>query len=274
MLRSLLPLTIGLLCMVTPSGGQTVAVTLSSPQDGLTVAGGQTIEWSIWFTVSEDTPSTNDGLALLSVDLVQDGGNPAGIELQPAEGVPAGMENFSRPDGISNPGEGGGPTGYVGVQRGSIGAYDLIQIGGGQNNFGVASPPGSGVGENAIVDAAVGHGGSVLLASGSFEAPSACGEFTVRIANGVANTLDSIETPPTASPASPATVTYAAQAITFTVGLTGDIDGDNAVGLPDLSALLTNFGLSGSGLEGDLDGDGSVDLADLSALLENFGLSC
>jgi hypothetical protein len=56
----------------------------------------------------------------------------------------------------------------------------------------------------------------------------------------------------------------------------GDLDGDGAVGLSDLSALLTNFGL-GAGVPyegGDLDGDGDVDLADLSALLGNFGAVC
>ncbi len=57
---------------------------------------------------------------------------------------------------------------------------------------------------------------------------------------------------------------------------TGDLDGDGAVGLGDLSRLLQNFGVS-SGMsyeDGDLTGDGGVDLADLSALLEVFGLPC
>lgn len=55
-----------------------------------------------------------------------------------------------------------------------------------------------------------------------------------------------------------------------------DLDGDDAIGLGDLSLLLENFGVgSGAGPEdGDLDGDGDVDLADLSALLELFGLPC
>lgn len=54
----------------------------------------------------------------------------------------------------------------------------------------------------------------------------------------------------------------------------GDLDGDCIVGLSDLSALLTNFGLTGAGLAGDTDGDGDVDLADLSALLSQFGNNC
>lgn len=55
-----------------------------------------------------------------------------------------------------------------------------------------------------------------------------------------------------------------------------DLDGDGAVGLSDLSVLLTNYGAGGgmTPADGDLDGDGDVDLADLSALLERFGVSC
>jgi len=56
----------------------------------------------------------------------------------------------------------------------------------------------------------------------------------------------------------------------------GDIDYSGAVGLSDLSAVLTNFGLAaGQSYEsGDIDGDYDVDLADLSALLERYGVVC
>ncbi|MEP0846553.1 MAG: hypothetical protein HRF50_06985 [Phycisphaerae bacterium] len=54
----------------------------------------------------------------------------------------------------------------------------------------------------------------------------------------------------------------------------GDLNGDGAIDLADLSALLTNFGGSGGAAQGDLDGDGDVDLADLSAMLERFGTFC
>lgn len=54
----------------------------------------------------------------------------------------------------------------------------------------------------------------------------------------------------------------------------GDLDGDCVVGLADLSALLTNYGLSGQGLVGDTDNDGTVGLADLSALLTQYGTDC
>ncbi len=62
----------------------------------------------------------------------------------------------------------------------------------------------------------------------------------------------------------------------FAPGCPGDLDGDGAVGLSDLSALLTNFGvMSGATFEdGDLNGDGAVSLADLSELLTYFGVTC
>ncbi len=56
----------------------------------------------------------------------------------------------------------------------------------------------------------------------------------------------------------------------------GDLDGDSAVGLSDLSALLSHFGIGGGMTyeNGDLDGDGDVDLADLSELLSLYGTAC
>jgi len=55
----------------------------------------------------------------------------------------------------------------------------------------------------------------------------------------------------------------------------GDVDGDNVVGLSDLSVMLANFGSTSAGPEdGDLDGDGDVDLADLSLLLSRYGTRC
>jgi len=56
----------------------------------------------------------------------------------------------------------------------------------------------------------------------------------------------------------------------------GDIDGDNQVGLADLSVLLANFGTAAGAApeEGDLDGDGDIDLTDLSVLLAAFGAVC
>ena len=56
----------------------------------------------------------------------------------------------------------------------------------------------------------------------------------------------------------------------------GDLDGDGAVTLTDLSIQLASFGTTTGATEddGDLDGDGDVDLTDLSLLLAAFGSSC
>lgn len=54
-----------------------------------------------------------------------------------------------------------------------------------------------------------------------------------------------------------------------------DLNGDHAVGLSDLTILLSHFG-SGSAMcgEGDLDRDNDVDLNDLTAFLAEFGVAC
>jgi Domain of unknown function (DUF5122) beta-propeller len=55
--------------------------------------------------------------------------------------------------------------------------------------------------------------------------------------------------------------------------LPGDLDGDGAVGLADLSRLLPHFGQSGGPAlaDGNIDGDEDVDLTDLAILLGHFG---
>ena len=77
------------------------------------------------------------------------------------------------------------------------------------------------------------------------------------------------------SPVDGASVSYAAETISFTVGATvvGDVDGDGDVDLTDLSQLLSNYGMTSGATweDGDMDGDGDVDLTDLSMLLANYG---
>jgi hypothetical protein len=265
--------TLMVLALTTTAAAQTVTLTLSSPQDGQVVASGATIQWSIVFSVSS---GDNEGLALLSVDLRQDAGNPAFLDIPPADGVPAEMTNFSRPDGISNPGETDPVTGYVGVQRGPSGAMNLIQVGGGQNTFGEALPPGSGIAENANVVGGVGQDAPGVLASGSFAAPTACGTYTFALAEAVANVLEQLNDPPAFSPVLEAVVDTAAGSLSFAVSLLGDLDLDGDVDLTDLAQLLAHYGMTeGASYEdGDLDGDGDVDLTDLAGLLANYGRSC
>ncbi len=151
------------------SAEPTLILILESPQNGLTVAPGTAITRTINAAASE---RDNRGLALISCDLVQSPDNSLCFDLTPANGVPREMTNFSRPQGVSNPGEGGGATGYVGVQRGPNGETyrDLIQIGGGQNTFGAALLAGSDIAENAEVVADVGVGTPAVIAAGSLVA--------------------------------------------------------------------------------------------------------
>lgn len=253
---------------------QSVTLSLTSPQNGTTVAPGATVNWSISFSVSS---GDNQGLALLATDLLQDAANPAFFDLTPAAAVPAAMANFSRPAGISNPGETNPATGYGGVLRGDPGAKNLIQIGGAQNTFGQARPAGSGIAENANVIGGVGQSGAVVLASGSFVAPSTAGVYAFNLANAVANALTQVNAPPAFSPVVDAPVTLGAGGFSITVGAPncpGDLNDSNSVDISDLSILLSQFGSVGAGFSGDLDNDGDVDITDLSMLLSNFGTNC
>lgn len=256
--------------LAAAASAQTVTVMLSSPQNGQNVSAGATINWTIGFTASG---GDNEGLALLVADLVQDEGNPATLDIPPAGSVPGAMANFARPAGITN------PAGYSGTQVGAAGARNLLQIGGGQNTFGVAPPSGSGLGQSVNVVSGVGQSGAVTLASGSFTAPGTPGEYTFRLANVRANTLVDRNNAPAFSPVSDALVDATAGTITFSVGgssCVGDLDGDNDVDLSDLAVMLANYGTtSGAGPEdGDTDSDGDVDLTDLAVLLSAYGTPC
>ena len=261
------------LTMAAGATAQTVTLTLDSPQNDQAVQPGASIDWHILFTVSQ---GDNQGLALLSCDLVQDPNNPALLDMPPADGVPTEMTNFSRPDGICNPGETDPVTGYIGVQRGEVGQMDLIQVGGGQNTFGQAMLPGSGVAENANVVPGVGQGTPQVLASGTFAAPTACGTYTYELTDAVANVLLEHNDPPAFSPVAQPAIDTAAAGISFAIALLGDLDFDGDVDLADLAQLLGNYGET-SGMtyeDGDLDGDGDVDLSDLAGLLGSYGDTC
>lgn len=273
MLRKTLSL---LMILTAPAAfGQTVTLTLTSSKNGLTVTAGTAIDWTISFT---DSTGDNQGLALLCVDLTQDPNNPAKFDIPKAAAAPSGMAKFARPQGVTNPNE-GGINGYQGVQRGTAGSKNLLQIGGAQNTFGTARTAGSGVAENANVSSGIGQSGSTSLANGNFNAPSTAGTYTYSLANGFANVLVQRNSPPAISTVKQATVAVSGGSFTFTVGgsvCTGDLNGDNHVDLSDLAALLANYGLASGATysQGDLNGDGKVDLSDLAALLAVFGNNC
>jgi len=257
-----------LVLVAAPLSAQTVSLFLASPQSGDIVSPGTTINWTIQFAAS---PGDNAGLALLSVDLVQAASNPVKIDLPPASAVPATMVNFSRPAGISNPGETNPLTGYVGAQRGAQGQKNLRQVGGAQNTFGQARPAGSGIAESAIVVAGVGRGGNMPLASGSFTAPTAAGTYTYQLENAVANVLTAVNAPPQHSPVTSAAVNLVAPSITFIVGSPScdacDVNCDGVSNGRDIQAFVRSLQPSApppcSPCAGNMNASGGITAADV-----------
>ncbi len=258
----------------------TATVYLESPAAGQTVAPGTAIAWSIKVSVST---GDNLGLALISADLVQDPNNPAKFDIPPgdAASIPAIMSGFNRPGGITNPGEGGAPSGYIGVQRVASGQTykNLIQIGGGQNTFGQA---GTGFGTDPNVEGGIGQSGQQLVLSGTFNAPATNGVYTFRLENVLVNVLDTLNTPPNFSQVSAATVNTSAASFSFTVGPTaciGDTNCDGTVGFGDINPFVA--GLTGgpmcNPLNFDINQNGTVGFDDINpfvALLSGGGGPC
>jgi hypothetical protein len=199
--------------------GQTVAFSLDSSKDGKAVTPGTMIDWTIRVAVSS---GDNAGLALACCDLVQSSSNPALFDIPPADAgsIDPNMLNFSRPLGISNPGEGGADSGYIGVQRGPDGQKNLIQLGGSQNSFGQALPAGSGLAENDTVIPGIGQSAAPqILVSGQFPAPAAPGKYTFSLENALANVLDVVNPPPNYSPVTSVTPDTSSASFSFTVGV-------------------------------------------------------
>jgi len=249
-----------------------VTLSLTSPSNGLSVQPGQRIDWTITAAVAS---TENLGLALLTVDLVQDRANPALLNLTPGQRPPE-LDNFDRPAGISNAGPGGVGSGFGGTPLGPDGQRNLAQIGGAQNTFGV---PGTGLGESVDPDAGIGQGPlPQIIAAGSIIAPSATGVYRFRLTNADVNVLASIATPPAHSTVIKPIIQIASEIkiVVSPSDCVGDIDGDNEVTLADLGILLAHFGTPAGATpaDGDLDGDGDVDLADLAIVLSSFGTIC
>ncbi|MCA9255402.1 MAG: hypothetical protein KDA33_07175, partial [Phycisphaerales bacterium] len=220
---------------ISPVLAENVVFSLTSPQSAMEVAAGATINWQI---TAEITSGGSAGLSLVAVDLLQDGANPESLDLPPADGVPTEFAGFSRPAGISNPGEGGATTGYIGVQRGNPGALNLVQIGGAQNSTGVGA---AAIGTDTSLEGGLGLSGPVVIAQGSFAAPATEGTYSFQLANALANTLDSIQVAPTPSPVSKATTSFAAGSFSFTVVAStqnlGDMNCDGFVDDADIGAF-------------------------------------
>jgi hypothetical protein len=266
----LICLATGALSTATQAGG-TVTFSLSSPSANCTVHPGASVQWSISFTVSG---GDNLGLALAAVNLLQDPANPALFDI-PVGTRPQGMQDFDRPDGISNPGPGGVGSAYGGTPVGATGAKNLVQIGGAQNTFGVA---GDGIGLDFDVRGGVGQGGPEILAAGSFPAPATFGVYIFSLGSPIANTLNEIVPPPDFSPVSAATASISSGSVTFTVALhaTGDMNCDCVVNFDDINpfvlALSDPAAYSAAYpdcdiLNADCDHDGDVDFDDMNPFI-------
>jgi hypothetical protein len=265
----------------------TVTFSLASSQNGQTVPPGTAIDWAI----SASLPTSGSaGLAMVCVDLVQASGNPTFIDLPPAAGVPSGMTNFSRPLGVSNPGEGGATTGYIGLQRTPTGQgyKNLVQIGGGQNTVGSTLAAEYDAAQSATVVSGIGQGGTAqFIASGSFQAPGLPGTYTIQLAEAVANVLDSVSPPPV-PPAywqvSSANVDVTGASFSFTVvGMVlGDLNCDglfNAADIPHFAEAILDSAVYAADHDGnphppcqrnhaDLNGDTRVDGLDIQYFLD------
>jgi hypothetical protein len=276
-------LTCAGLCLLGLTAGAlatgTAALTLSSSVAGQNVAAGAPVDWTIQVTVSA---GDNFGLALIACDLAADPNNPALFDIPPGTTIPTVMNGFNRPGGITNPGEGGALSGFIGVQRGTAGQKNLIQIGGAQNTFGQAGTGGMATDPN--VDSAIGQAGPQTILSGSFLAPSAQGTYSFSLQNGVVNVLTQVQSPPQFSTVSRATVDVTAASFTFTVGGTtpGDLNCDTVVDFDDINPFvlaLSNpeaYALAYPDcniLNGDCNGDSLVDFDDINpfvGLLSGF----
>lgn len=252
--------------LVSAATAATVTFSLSSSQNGQTVSPGTSIDWEISVVVSN---GDNAGLALVSADLVQDGGNAEAVVLPKASTIPASMSNFDVPAGIANPGEDGDATGYIGSVRNG----NLIQIGGAQNNFGT---PGATIGTNATPVAGVGQSGAQVVASGSFPAPSTDGSYTFSLQNVLANVFTSIGAPGQFSPVEAATADAASANFSFTVGASafqpGDLNCDGLINTSDIDPFVLAL-LDPAGYDAafpacdrnlaDVNQDGSVNTSDI-----------
>jgi len=252
------------MCLTSLAGTATFA--LVSPQAGTSVQPGATISWSVQVAVST---GDNVGLALFACDLVQDAANPAKFDIPygTAGSIPALLSGFNRPGGITNPGEGGQASGFVGVQRGTAGSKNLIQIGGGQNTFGQA---GSGFGTDVNVESGIGQSGAQLVLSGSFPAPATSGSYTFRLENAIANVLGSVATPPAFSPVVAATTNTTGATFTVTVSSApavckGDMNCDGQKSFADINPFVQYLSAFASWqaafpgcnpLNGDINNDG------------------
>lgn len=144
------------------------------------VGQGASVTWTLRAVVTGE----NLGLAAVSADLTPSG--PTAVVLTPGT-TPSLMLGFARPGGFSNPapagssassGFGGTPVDLPGGSR------KLIEVGGMQNVFGVAT---ISQGVDVAADESVGSApNGVIVTSGEFTAPTTQGSYEIGITNPAA----------------------------------------------------------------------------------------
>lgn len=267
-----------------------VIVTLDSPVGNQRIDPGRSVEWTL--AVEVVSAGRDFGLAGLVTDLVMSDypALPPNNPFQPST-VPAGMERFSRPLGISNPPPPGWPEspGYGGTPAvimldlfGSpFPAFALLEVGGLQNSFGVS---GGAVGTETACLEGVAQGDPQVVATGSFPAPGRPGHYVVELQHLVANVFSFIATAPIESrvqqvsgefwwydtPADDFLVSN--WGFVFDVECRADLTGDGLVGVEDLFAFLALYFQQAP--SADFDHDGHVSVNDLFVFLALFFTGC
>ena len=204
---------------VPPATGGTVRVELTSPQDGTTIAPGESIQWDLTVYVSD---GDNLGLAMISCDLEQNPNNPQLTNVHMGWGGGDIMREFDAPKGYSNPGPIPELSGFGGTEIGPAGQANLYQIGGAQNTFGRVGPcmgPNDEIcmGQDVLVNIGVGQapqGERVAYGPLRVNAP---GTYTFEVTQAFANTLRKVNAAPQASVVRPAKIVISKPTITITV---------------------------------------------------------
>ncbi|MGB2984359.1 MAG: hypothetical protein WBE26_00635 [Phycisphaerae bacterium] len=153
---------------------------LANGSDSITVLPGAQVDYEV---VAELSDTANEGLAFVGFDLVFDGGD------LPQADTPTSppMNNFVKPEGITNPAGFGGTTDVPGWE----GA--LVQVGGGQNT--IKNTPDNADFPIGTVITGVGQPGApVVVASGTFTAPVTPDTYTLAATNVFASVIKDDET--------------------------------------------------------------------------------
>ncbi len=265
-----------------------VVVTLDTNVNGLNIDPGTPVAWSVSIQVL--SAGRDLGLMGFVTDLVisdYPGQTPAENRLTPS-GVPAGMERFSRPLGISNPPPPGSglDTGYGGtpgvVTLNTYGtpypAYALLEIGGMQNPFGVS---GETMGTEASCEPRLAQSAPRIVASGEFPAYNYPGYYAVELQHLVVNIFSYVAAPPEESSVqqmsseywwSPDTHLAPPPPFGFYVVCRADFNNNGEVSVEDLFAFLNAyFALDPSA---DFDLNGEVTVNDLFVFLDLYFIGC